>query len=65
VKRLAESLDISLEVHLPDGAKQVTQSNDHGLPLAETAAKNPLRREIAKLAQSIFELNTAAEAAAE
>lgn len=65
VKRLAESLDITIEVHLPDGAKQVTQSNDHGLPLAETAAKNPLRREIAKLAQSIFELNRAAEAAAE
>ena len=65
VKRLAESLDITIEVNLPDGSKQVTQSNDHGLPLAETAAKNPLRREIAKLAQSIYELNKAAEAAAE
>ena len=65
VKRLAESLDITIEVNLPDGSKQVTQSNDHGLPLAETAPKNPLRREIAKLAQSIFELNKAAEAAAE
>ncbi len=62
VKRLAESLDITIELNLPDGSKQVTQSNDHGLPLAETAAKNPLRREIAKLAQSIHELNKAAEA---
>lgn len=64
VKRLAESLDITIEVQLPDGTKQVTQSNDHGLPLAETAAKNPLRREIAKLAKSIYDLNVAAEAAA-
>lgn len=64
VKRLAESLDITIEVQLPDGARQVTQSNDHGLPLAETAAKNPLRREIAKLAKSIYDLNVAAETAA-
>lgn len=64
VKRLAESLDITIELQLPDGSKQVTQSNDHGLPLAETAAKNPLRREIAKLAKSIYDLNVAAEAAA-
>jgi pilus assembly protein CpaE len=63
VKRLAESLDITIELQLPDGAKQVTQSNDHGLPLAETAAKNPLRREIAKLAKSIYEHSKAAEAA--
>ncbi|MDI3336538.1 AAA family ATPase [Defluviimonas aestuarii] len=62
VKRLAESLDITIELQLPDGSKQVTESNDHGLPLAETAAKNPLRKEIAKLAQSIYQLNKAAEA---
>ncbi len=64
VKRLAESLDITIELQLPDGTRQVTQSNDHGLPLAETAPKNPLRREIAKLAKSIYDLNVAAEAAA-
>jgi pilus assembly protein CpaE len=62
-KRLAESLDITLEAQLPDGGYQVTQSNDHGLPLSETAAKNPLRREIVKLAKQIYELNKAAEAA--
>lgn len=56
VKRMAESLGISIDVHLPDGGKQVTQANDHGLPLANTAAKNPLRREIAKLASSIHDL---------
>jgi pilus assembly protein CpaE len=56
VKRLAESLDISIDVHLPDGGKQVTQAGDHGLPLAASAPKSPLRKEIAKLAQSIIEL---------
>ncbi|WP_149140298.1 AAA family ATPase [Gemmobacter caeruleus] len=63
VKRLAESLDIALELQLPDGGAQVTQSNDHGLPLSETAAKNPLRREVGKLAKSLFDLSKAAAAA--
>lgn len=61
VKRMAESLDISIEVQLPDGSMQVTQANDHGLPLAETAAKNPLRKEIQKLAKSLHDLNKAVE----
>jgi len=56
VKRLAESLEIGLELQLPDGGRAVSQSADHGLPLASTAAKNPLRREIAKLAHSLHEL---------
>jgi pilus assembly protein CpaE len=60
-KRLAESLSIEIEVMLPDGSRQVTQSNDHGLPLAETAAKNPLRKEIQKLAKQIHDLNKAVE----
>ncbi len=62
VKRMAESLDISIEVHLPDGGAAVTQANDHGLPLSETAPKNPLRKEIQKLAKSLHELNAAVEA---
>ena len=57
VKRLSESLDIAIEVQLPDGGKPITQSADHGLPLASSATKNPLRREIAKLAASIHELS--------
>ncbi|MFT6676310.1 MAG: pilus assembly protein CpaE [Sulfitobacter sp.] len=56
VKRMAESLDISIDVQLPDGGKPVTQANDHGLPLANSAPKSPLRREIAKLAASIHDL---------
>ena len=62
VKRMAESLDISLEVQLPDGGDQVTQANDHGLPIAELAAKNPLRKEIQKLAKSLHDLNAQVEA---
>lgn len=58
-KRMAESLDIDVELHLPDGGKQVAQSCDHGLPLADTAAKNPLRKEIAKLAKSLHDVNQA------
>lgn len=61
VKRMAESLDISIELLLPDGGKQVVQSNDHGLPLSDVAAKNPLRKEIQKLAASIHETNVAAQ----
>jgi pilus assembly protein CpaE len=63
-KRMAESLGISIDLHLPDGGKQVTQSGDHGSPMALSAAKNPLRKEIAKLAQSLYELGqTTSEAA--
>lgn len=63
VKRMAESLGISIEVLLSDGGKPITQANDHGMPLAETAAKAPLRKEIQKLAVSVAELNQAVEAA--
>ncbi len=60
IKRMAESLDIKIEVLMPDGGKQVVQSNDHGVPLSDVAAKNPLRKEIQKLAASIHETNVAA-----
>ncbi|MBQ4824104.1 AAA family ATPase [Leisingera sp. HS039] len=64
VKRMAESLSISIDLQLPDGGKQVLQSCDHGLPLAVSAAKNPLRKEIAKLAASLHALGRSeAEAA--
>ncbi len=56
VKRLAESLEISIEVQLPDGGKPVMQAGDHGTPLASAAGKNPLRKEIAKLAVSLHAL---------
>ncbi|MDJ1006954.1 MAG: AAA family ATPase [Paracoccaceae bacterium] len=62
VKRMAESLDIQIEVLMPDGGKQIVEANDHGVPLAEMAAKNPLRKEIQKLAQSVHDVNEAAVA---
>ncbi len=55
-KRMAESLDIDIELLLPDGAKQVAEACDHGIPLAGSCGKNPLRKEIAKLAESLNEL---------
>ncbi|MEM0937457.1 MAG: AAA family ATPase [Pseudomonadota bacterium] len=55
-KRMAESLDIDMELMLPDGGKQVAESCDHGTPLSENAGKNPLRKEIAKLAESLNDL---------
>lgn len=61
-KRLAESLSIDIELMLPDGGRPVVQADDHGLPLAETAAKNPLRKDIMKLAKSLHDLNKAVEA---
>lgn len=62
-KRMAESLDIDLSLHLPDGGKAIPQTCDHGLPIADTAAKNPLRREISKLAQSLLDLERVEETA--
>ncbi|EPX87571.1 hypothetical protein ruthe_00435 [Rubellimicrobium thermophilum DSM 16684] len=35
----------------------MTQACDQGLPLSESAPKNPLRKEIAKLAKSIHDIN--------
>ena len=57
VKRLADSLGISIDVLMPDGGKPIMQSVDQGAPLAQTIAKNALRKEIAKLAKSIHDVN--------
>jgi pilus assembly protein CpaE len=64
VKRLADSLDIAIDVQLPDGGKSVLQACDHGLPLASEASKNPLRKEIHKIAESLFEIGQSDSAAA-
>jgi pilus assembly protein CpaE len=65
VKRMSESLDVKIELQLPDGGPQVAEANDHGTPLAEAAAKNPLRKEIAKLAASMHALTQTEAVAAE
>ncbi|MDZ7906466.1 MAG: AAA family ATPase [Cypionkella sp.] len=64
VKRMAESLDIAIELLLPEGGAPIAQAGDQGEPLAQTAPKNALRREIQKLAKSLIDVNTAASAPA-
>ena len=64
VRRMAESLGIRIDVQLSDGGRLVGQANDHGLPLAQHAQKNPLRKEIAKLAVELHSIGQSdAEAA--
>lgn len=63
IKRLAESLGIAIEVQLPDGGRPVAQAADHGTPLAESVPKNPLRKEIMKLARSVHQVNLAEDKA--
>ena len=57
VKRLADSLSISIDVLLPDGGRQVMNGSDHGQPLGICAPKNPLRKEISKLAESLLDVD--------
>ena len=64
VKRLAESLGISIDLHMPDGGRQVPAACDHGQPLGLNAPKNPLRKEIAKLASSLHALDQTDDKAA-
>jgi pilus assembly protein CpaE len=52
-KKLAESLGVKIATHLPDGGRPVLQAGDHGQPLMESARKNPLRKEIRKLADGL------------
>lgn len=54
VKKLGESLGVKIATLLPDGGKPVSQAGDHGEPLAVTARKNALRKEIAKLADGLY-----------
>jgi pilus assembly protein CpaE len=63
-RKLAESLGVKIATHLPDGGKPVMQAGDHGEPLAATARKNALRREIAKLADGLHKAMLGEAAAA-
>ncbi|GGG82210.1 pilus assembly protein CpaE [Salipiger pallidus] len=63
-KRMAESLGIRMDLQLSDGGKPVSVSGDHGVPLSEQAPKNPLRKDIAKLAAELHAIGLSdAEAA--
>lgn len=65
VKRMSDSLDIKIELQFPDGGIQVTEAGDHGQPMSENFGKNPLRKEIAKLAASLNQLTQSKAVAAE
>lgn len=56
VKRMSESLEIEFRYLLPDGGKQVHNAGDEGEALAEAAPKNPLRKEILKIAKTMSDL---------
>lgn len=58
VKRMTDSLEIKLRFKLPDGGKQVANAGDEGEALQQLAPKNPLRKEILKIAQTISALAT-------
>jgi pilus assembly protein CpaE len=59
IKRMAETLGISIELLFPDGGKPVAMNGDQGVAMAEGIPRNPLRKEIAKLAKSVHDVNTA------
>ncbi|WP_292288486.1 AAA family ATPase [Marivita sp.] len=56
LKRMQESLEITVDLHFPDGGRAVAEAGDHGQPLGLQHPRNPLRKEIAKLAQSLYEV---------
>lgn len=57
MKRMAESLDINIGEMLSDGGPQLTEANEEGQPLSEGAAKNPVRKEIMRLAKQLIDLS--------
>ncbi len=63
VGRFSESLGIEVNVLLPDGGRAVTQAGDQGEPLAISAPKNALRKEIKKIAGALVDLTKEARAA--
>ncbi|WP_417246570.1 AAA family ATPase [Celeribacter sp.] len=58
IKRMAENLEIAIDVQFPDGGRPVREACDQGVPLGIEATKNPLRKEIHKLAASIHARQT-------
>lgn len=62
-KRFSDSLGININILLPDGGRPVLAACDQGLPLAEAAAKNALRKEIRKIAASMVQMADAHVAA--
>jgi len=51
VKRVAESLGIGFHHQIQDGGKQVVGCCDQGMPLAEGARSNPVRKELIRMVE--------------
>ena len=64
LRRLADGLDVKIEILMPDGGRAVARGCDDGAPLGETAPRNALRRAVARLAASLHERNLAQDAGA-
>jgi pilus assembly protein CpaE len=62
LRRLAQSLDVKIELLMPDGGRAVAEAGDQGRPLGEAAPRNALRREVARLAGTLHADNRAAAA---
>jgi Flp pilus assembly CpaE family ATPase/CheY-like chemotaxis protein len=61
-KRMADSLNIEFRWMLPDGGRHVLNACDQGMPLALTAARNPYRKDMNKIAGNLIELSAKPEA---
>ena len=53
VAKMAESLGVEFAAVLPDGGRAVSEAGDQALPLMQTAARSPLRKELARLAREL------------
>jgi pilus assembly protein CpaE len=49
VRKLAESLGITFGHYIADGGKAVVSACDQGVPLAEVARSNPVRKEVVRM----------------
>jgi len=63
VKRVAESLGISFLHQVPDGGKQVVNACDQGIPMAEAARSNPVRKELVRMVEKFMTEETEKAAA--
>jgi pilus assembly protein CpaE len=55
IKRLSDALGIDFEFMLSDGGKPITTACDQGEPLATSAAKNPLRKDLLKMVKTLYD----------
>ena len=62
VRRVAESLGVTYSYLVPDGGKQVVNACDQGVPLAEVAKSNPVRKEIARMVKQLVTVEESAGA---